>query len=423
MAADRDRAHLADGVDVSVVIATRDRRTLLARTLRSFTCLMRAPDFEVPDFDVIVADHGSTDGTGELIAEYARLLPLRRVAVPFRGESIAEPKNAGAQSATGDLLVFVDSGMLCPPGFLAEHVAAHRGRPGHVLAGAVLGWDSSDKSALFWETLDLRHLPAEFADPRASRWADCADTAWMLIWGANMSMSRRAFTECGGFDAGLVGWGWDDLELAYRLALSGYPLGYSPGAWAAHYPHPRAPLGARLASARRNWLYAYDKHRAPDLETWDSCDYWDHTACQRRMRATVTALHGRLPAPPSRGGPQDSRGRLLYGFEVPRRPHPADAYVTLPGMTASGDLVSYGLRVPLADQASQIAIVSPAVLAFDWSPSPGWAPIAAGILREMARVAAVVEISRPLPAGAGARVRELVSMAGNTALTTMDGGS
>lgn len=423
MATGRDRARLAGGMDVSVVIATRDRRALLARTLRTLFCQPRTPDLKEPDFEVVVADHGSTDGTAELIAEYARRLPLRQVAVPFTGESIAEPKNAGAQSAAGDLLVFVDSGMLCPPGFLAEHVTAHRGRPGQVMAGAVLGWDSSDESALFWETLDPRHMPADFADPRAGRWADCADTAWMLIWGANMSMPRCAFTECGGFDAGLVGWGWDDLELAYRLARGGHRLGYSPGAWAAHYPHPRAPLGTRLGSARRNWLYAYDKHRAPDLETWESCGYWDHSACQRRMRATVTTLRGGLPPPPGRGGLRDGRERLLYGFGVPRQPHPDDTHIALPGMSAPGGLVSYGLRVPLADQASQVAIVSPAVLAFDWSPAPGWPPIAAGILREMRRVAAAIEVSGSLPTRAWARVRELAQMAGITALSAMDGGS
>lgn len=412
-------------MDVSVVIATRDRRALLARTLRTLACPPRGaglPVSESPvsDFEVIVADHGSTDGTDELVAEYERRLPLRRVAVPFGRESVSEPKNAGAQAAIGELLLFVDSGMLCPPGFLSRHVAAHRGRPGQVLGGAVLGWDSADESALFWETLDLRHLPAEFADPRARRWADCADTAWMLIWGANMSMPRRAFAECGGFDVGLVGWGWDDLELAYRLARRGHPLAYAPEAWAAHYPHPRAPLSARLVSARRNWVFAYDKHRAPDLETWDSCDYWDHTACQRRMRATVAALRGRLPSPPDRE-PRDGRERLLYGFGVPRQPHPADTYIVLPGMTAPGGLVSYGLRVPLPDQARPVAVMSPAVLAFDWSPAPGWPPIAAGVLREMGRVAAAVEVPGSLPAWAAARVRELARLAGITALTALDG--
>jgi glycosyltransferase involved in cell wall biosynthesis len=405
-------------MDVSVVIATRDRRPLLARTLATLGTLPQAPGFEV-----VVADHGSTDGTAELVASYAGRLPVRRVPVRFARSSIADPKNAGARAATGELLVFLDSGMLCHPRFLAAHVAAHRAG-NRVVAGAVFGWDSEDDGAPFGSEMNLTALPAalpaEFADPRALHWADCQETAWMLVWGANMSLARADFLGCGGFDPRLTGWGWDDMELAYRLNRLGRLLDYAPGAWAVHYPHPRMPMAARLASARRNWLRAYHRHRSPDLETWESCGFWDHASCQRRMRVTVAALRGQLPAAPARR--DASTRRVLYGFMPPPRPHPADTFLVMPGPgAAGGGIACYGLRTGLRAAAAPAAVVSPAVLAFDWSPSPGWPPVAAGILREMSRVAGAVEVHGRLPGPATARIRELARMAGLAGLTMAEG--
>jgi glycosyltransferase involved in cell wall biosynthesis len=393
-------------VDASIVIATRDRRALLDRTLATIAGFPAGYDFEV-----VVADHGSTDGTDELVDRYAARFPVRRVPVPFTGESIAVPKNAGARAARGEVLILLDSGMLCPTHFLAAHLAAHRARPGGVVAGAVFGWDSEDEREPFWQALDLASLPgalpARYADPRAARWPGCAEAAWMLVWGANMSLSRADFVHCGGFDAGLTGWGWDDIELAYRLDRDGRRPRYAPGAWAAHLPHPRAPLAARVASATRNWKLVYRRHRAPELETWEACDYWDHAACHRRLRATVAGLAGRLPKPPVPDRP--GQRRVLYGFG----PHPAEAVdtrLTLPG-TPAGEVGSYGLYTGLPDGHAELAVASPALLAFDWNPSPGWPPLAVRILRELARIAGTVRVCG-LDAAGRARLGELADLSG-----------
>lgn len=378
-------------MDASIVIATRDRRELLKRTLRSIEMLSTGARFEV-----IIADHGSADGTAEMLDAFDTL-PLQRIEVPFRHASIAEPKNAGATAASGRILIFLDCGMICPPEFLTAHLSVHESVPGTLLAGSVVGWDCEDESDPFWATLDTSGMPTRIpdhlVDPRSTRWAACAETPWLLVWGANMSLSRRAFLGHGGFDTAMRGWGWDDLELAFRLADAGIPPRYSPDAWALHYPHTRAPMDVRLRNARANWLLAYDRHRAPALETWDVCEFWRHTQCLRRLHDAASRLHP-LPSPPR----QQARPtpRVLFGFAATEMPGPHDTFIVLPGHTGSGPQMvrSFGLRTWLPDGHATVALASPALLAFDWSPAPDWPSIAQWILVELGRLSPTVRIAR-----------------------------
>jgi GT2 family glycosyltransferase len=396
-------------MDASIVIATRNRRDLLARTLRSIERMEPAAVFET-----VVADHGSSDGTAELVETLA--LPVRRVDVPFRHESIADPKNAGAEAATGDILIFLDSGMVCPEHFLRAHLAAHRRTRGSFVAGAVVGWDSEDDTDAYWRAVDTGELPPvpdRLADPRSARWRTCADTQWMLVWGANMSLPRRAFLDGGGFDTGMRGWGWDDIELAYRLGRSGLRMVFSDDAWAVHYPHPRSPLVARMRTARVNWLHAYARHRAPELETWEVCGYWEHTECQRRLRAAA----GQRVAFPAPARTEDDGDRVLFGFDVPKTVDPRDTFIVPPNdVTDSYDsprlVESYGLRTWLADGYAGTAVTSSHLLDFDWSISPDRDPVACGVLRELGRLAPRVEVRTPrLAPAVRARLGRLAAIA------------
>ncbi|GAA2848311.1 hypothetical protein GCM10010517_05570 [Streptosporangium fragile] len=400
-------------MDLSIVIATRDRRALLDRTLTSIEAGRGAPECEV-----VVVDHGSRDGTAELLEEYAARLPLRVVSLEFRGESIAEPKNAGAEAARGDLVVFVDSGVLCSPGFAGAHLAAHRLAPASCVAGAVLGWDSEDETDPFWATVDAARMPERpapewpesLADPRAPRFDPDGGAPWLLMWGANLSVPRRDFLAAGGFDTGMSGWGWDDLELAFRLSRSGLRQVYAPDAWALHYPHPRASLASRMETSRRNWLRAYTRHGgAPELELWDRCDFWEYAECLSRVERTWREAARRLAAPPPRPG--GAGRRVLFGFAPPDRPEPGDVFVLPPGVVRSphpGVVTAYGLRTPLADRSADVAVVSPALLAFDWPPSPGWPPLVETMLREAVRVGGRIEVAGP---GGGPRLDALVERA------------
>ena len=100
---------------VSVIIPTYNRAYIIEEALES----VFAQTFE--DFEVIVADDGSTDDTATRIAAIAdprlRYIPLPHAGAPAAG------RNAGIRHARGEILAFLDSDDLWKPDKLAREVA------------------------------------------------------------------------------------------------------------------------------------------------------------------------------------------------------------------------------------------------------------------------------------------------------------
>jgi len=84
----------------SVVIAAYNSASVLGRAIRAVLAQTFA------DFEVIVADDGSTDGT---LSSVTALDDSRVTCVPFRHSGPGPARNAGAAYATGEYLVFLDS--------------------------------------------------------------------------------------------------------------------------------------------------------------------------------------------------------------------------------------------------------------------------------------------------------------------------
>jgi glycosyltransferase involved in cell wall biosynthesis len=107
---------------VSVIVPTWNEARYLPALLES----LRHQTWK--DFEVLVADSGSPDGTEDLVTAFGgRYLPGGR-------KGPGEGRNRGAKAAQGDVLVFVDADCTLPPNLLESLVAALDG-PG-VIGGA-----------------------------------------------------------------------------------------------------------------------------------------------------------------------------------------------------------------------------------------------------------------------------------------------
>ena len=89
----------------SVVIPTYNRKTYIRETLDSVL------EQNFPDFEVIVVDDGSTDGTHEVIQPY--LDRIRYIRQQNRGAAAA--RNIGVRNARGAYIAFMDSDDLSVP--------------------------------------------------------------------------------------------------------------------------------------------------------------------------------------------------------------------------------------------------------------------------------------------------------------------
>ncbi len=130
-------------VDLSIIIPVRNRTNGLRWTLQSLT-EQRPP----ADVEVIVADDGSTEDAGAVVAAFEDRLDVRLLRDEVnQGRCVA--RNRGAAAASGERLLFLDGDSYTDPDLLARYRALHRERPDDVLLGRRLeiGWRSLNRLA------------------------------------------------------------------------------------------------------------------------------------------------------------------------------------------------------------------------------------------------------------------------------------
>lgn len=192
----------------SVVIPTFNRQELLRQTLVSVWAQ------SLTDYEVIVVDDGSTDGTWEeLQALGSRVCALRQ-----NNAGPGAARNLGAEYATGDYLAFLDSDDLWFPWTLEtfRDLAVHE-RPA-VVCGRVHQYKEAA------EFLHVRRAPL-----RTKAFPDyLASWAYQYSVGSGMVIIRRdVFLEIGGFTDQPVN--MEDHDLMIRLGIArGFVMVESP---------------------------------------------------------------------------------------------------------------------------------------------------------------------------------------------------
>jgi glycosyltransferase involved in cell wall biosynthesis len=396
---------------VSIVIPSRNRRELVSKTIRSLRNVF-APE---PGFEIIVADHGSTDNTIEAVRRLNNTVSF--VDVPYERASVSAPRNAGAHAARGELIIFLDSGMICHPNFIQAHIAAHAAsRHPRYVAGGIIGAACEDPSDPYFKSIDndthaSMPVPSHLDDERRIYWNESELSRWRLMWGANTSILRSRYLAVGGSDEEMTGWGFEDVELAFRLSQEGTELAYAYSAWAAHYPHTRS-WETRTNTARTNGLQAYLRHHSPKIETWPVCNAYEDTDCQVRLadiswHADEAQRWQELSAyafPNSK--------RIFYGFAPAEDADQDSTFIIPPGKRRSSpsNIESHGLRTWLPDSKFEVAIASPYLLRLDWKPGDTRESLACWVLRELGRLAPVVRVVLDASVGQESRSR-LIALA------------
>jgi glycosyltransferase involved in cell wall biosynthesis len=185
---------------ISVVIPTYRKPALLARTLEAL-----ASQEGMGEFEVVVVDDGSADETTRVLEEARTRLPLR-VVLPASNEGRARARNRGWREARGESVLFLDDDIVLEPGGLAAHATAQGRRPA-VWMGEVRTAPEVVDSSLFdyLDSQGIAKVPPGGAAP----------ARYLLT--QNVSLPRTALAAVNGFDEDFGAYGFEDMEIAFRL--------------------------------------------------------------------------------------------------------------------------------------------------------------------------------------------------------------
>jgi dolichol-phosphate mannosyltransferase len=107
---------------ISIVIPTYNEASVIGETLRRVTAALRAAS---EDFEIVVVDDASADGTAERVEALAGELPVRLLRRPGR-LGLATAVRDGWATARGEVLGVLDADLQHPPETLTALVAAIR---------------------------------------------------------------------------------------------------------------------------------------------------------------------------------------------------------------------------------------------------------------------------------------------------------
>ncbi|MBI1815260.1 MAG: glycosyltransferase family 2 protein [Deltaproteobacteria bacterium] len=198
----------------SIIIPTYNRRDSLRR------CLAAVTRQDHPDFEVIVVDDASTDGTGDMVQrEFPHVRCLRQDI--NTGSTIA--RNNSISMCGGDLVVFTDDDCIPPAHWLRTHVAHYADPRVGVVGGPLITAAPS-----FCDKFYAAHYRDEYE--RLQRIEHLA--GWERLVTGNMSVPRAVFERVGLFDGEFPRGA--DADLVRRICRAGYVVIADPAVAVEH---------------------------------------------------------------------------------------------------------------------------------------------------------------------------------------------
>jgi biofilm PGA synthesis N-glycosyltransferase PgaC len=218
---------------VSIVIPAFEEESTIGRTLEAVLAI------DYPDYEVIVVNDGSGDGTADVVRTFADAGRLRLVDKAIN-EGKAMALNDAIPACAGEIIVFIDSDILPEPDVLramVPHFVSPR-------VGALTGNPRvGNRGSLLRDLQTLEFTSIISMQRRAQRiWGRV-----LTVSGAIMAVRRTALLQVGGFSPSMA---TEDIDLTWKLQRRFWDVRYEPAAivWMQVPPNLR-----ELWKQRRRW--------------------------------------------------------------------------------------------------------------------------------------------------------------------------
>lgn len=255
------------------------------------------------DFETIIVDNGSTDGSREFIA---REFPDVRIIALETNRGFAPAVNEGIRAARGDVVVLLNNDTEADSHWLAEIARALKATPhaGMVVCKLRL-FDRRDHIHSAGDFCRIDGIPGNRGvwEPDRGQY----DDARGIFGGCGGAVAYRKamLDEIGAFDEALGSY-CEDVDLNWRARLAGYAVAYAPRAMVYHMVS--ATGGGALASyfVGRNFIWVIAKNypgglwkkywrkivRAQLRIIWDALKNVRGAAARARLRGQIAGVLG-----------------------------------------------------------------------------------------------------------------------------------
>jgi GT2 family glycosyltransferase len=238
----------------SVIICTRNGAERLG------ACLEACRNIDYPDFEIIVINDGSTDGTAKLLDQQEEIRVFH-----LEPSGLSAARNHGAEKATGEILAFTDDD--CQP-------------DEQWLTWLARAYSESDHAAIGGPNLapkpESLALALTTAAPGAPTHVMLDDLTAEHLPGCHLSVKKSAFDDIHGFDP-IFHTAGDDVDFCWRLRKAGFTLGFSGASFVWHHRRatPWKYLKQQMGYGRAEALL-FKKHPQRFSEggiRWEGCVY------------------------------------------------------------------------------------------------------------------------------------------------------
>ena len=204
------------------------------------------------NFEIIIADDGSTESTKQVIDSFQGSHPaaIKHLWQEDHGFRKTKILNQAIAAAHGNYLVFLDGDCIVQPDFVSRH--RELAQKGYLVTGSrILLNQSLTHELLSWSQWSFQKFCTGLLGKRLSSginkywplkiklgngsWRDYQKFVWRRIKGCNMACWKADAEAINGFDETMTGWGHEDADFIFRLQHHG--IRRKSGSWSTEVLH------------------------------------------------------------------------------------------------------------------------------------------------------------------------------------------
>lgn len=242
-----------ENIAVSVIVPVFNGAATLERCLAALAAQDRH------DFELIVVDNGSTDGSAAMAENWRYRMPVPLHVLHEAKRGVGAARNRGAHGAVGRLLAFTDADCEPLPDWIDTGLRLAGLHQAQLMAGPAWGTLEGGAAARLLGLTSLSVGCEAYVVDAPD------DTGGSGFAAANLWLARSLFERLGGFDEALTVSG-EDVDLcvrAYRTGVRGYFL---PQLRVQHIHSPgTVAMCRKMVSYGRAHALLFERHGRPGI--------------------------------------------------------------------------------------------------------------------------------------------------------------